>query len=38
MAESFIKTLKCERIYEYNLKTKEELSKIIFEYIKIWYI
>lgn len=37
VAESFFKTLKCERIYGYKLKTKEELSKIIFEYIEIWY-
>lgn len=37
VAESFFKTLKCERIYGYKLNTKEELRKIIIEYIEIWY-
>ena len=37
MAESFFMSFKAELIYGAKLKTKEEISLDIFEYIESWY-
>jgi transposase InsO family protein len=37
VAESFFKTLKAELIYGCKLKTKQQLTVEIFEYIECWY-
>ncbi|MDD4198399.1 MAG: IS3 family transposase [Paludibacter sp.] len=37
VAESFFKTLKSELVYGAKLKSKEEMSLYVFEYIESWY-
>jgi transposase InsO family protein len=37
VAESFFKTLKSELVYGTKLKSKEEMSLCVFEYIESWY-
>jgi len=37
VAESFFKSFKTEFVYGIKLKSKEEMSVCIFEYIEIWY-
>ena len=37
VAESFFKTLKSELVYGTKLKSKEEMSLYVFEYIEAWY-
>jgi len=37
VAESFFKSFKTELVYGAKLKTKEEMSLYIFEYIESWY-
>lgn len=37
VAESFFKSFKAELVYGAKLKTKEEMSLYIFEYIESWY-
>jgi len=37
VAESFFKTFKAELVYGAKLRTKEEMSLYVFEYIESWY-
>ena len=37
VAESFIKTLKVECVYQNNYKTRKQAARSIFEYIETWY-
>lgn len=37
VAESFFKSLKTEAIYGQQIKSREEMKSLIFEYIEIWY-
>lgn len=37
VAESFFKSFKSEQIFGIKLRTKEEMSLIVFEYIEHWY-
>tara|TARA_B110000014_G_C20063734_1_gene554172 strand:+ start:489 stop:1337 length:849 start_codon:yes stop_codon:yes gene_type:complete len=37
VAESFFKTIKHERLNQYNFKSIQEVKRVVFEYIEYWY-
>jgi len=37
VAESFIKTLKAECVYQHKFTDKKQAARIVFEYIETWY-